>query len=240
MAADLSGRCVMFTAQLTGGFGFRALGSDVYGGEKIPLCAGGHCDLFRIHRAAHSAPKCQVLCIAFLLGGGHGLCRRFGSHNAVGLKFIYLVFPPSIYMSDTFEVGVTRLGGVGGAAGAIYVGCWPCTGFGAFCLAANSGGRSCLPAFALSFLGGFRTMLLGTFSSSACFFSWRDCTGQGCCWFSCWWERSERSLSFRWPPFAVHRPTGTGVIAIGCKSGGQDVGRGSTQWRIDMWKALLH
>jgi hypothetical protein len=152
-----------------------------------------------------------------------------------------LFFPPSIYASDTFELGVTRLGGVSGAAGAIY--CWLLAMYGL--RGVLFGGKLWRPVlfgltFALSFLGGFRLMFIGNVFTFGMFFFLEKL------------YRTRLLLVFVLAgvlgavavvPLAPHLPytvqRALAILPLDISPDARMSAESSTQWRIDLWKALL-
>ena len=102
---------VVGTAKLTGGFGFKAFGSEVYGGKKYLLTLVGILSYFAL--TARKIPPSQVrLALAlFFLGG-----ITYGIGDLISVipspfRFIFWIFPPtSLYTG--MEIGTTRLNGV--------------------------------------------------------------------------------------------------------------------------------
>jgi hypothetical protein len=170
--------------------------------------------------------------------------------NAVGDLFpitpswlwnIFWVFPPTSVSGDPFEIGLTRLAGVAFAATGVY--CWLLAVYGF--RGVLFGGKLWRPVllaltFALTLLGGFRLMLFGnTFIFGMLFFLERL-------------HRTKLLLVFALAatlgavavvPLARHLPftfqRALAVLPLDISPDARQSADDSTQWRIDMWKALL-
>jgi hypothetical protein len=232
---------VVFTAKLTGGFGLRSFGSEVYGGRKYIYLLAGILTYFAFSAQRISPKNARFYASLYLLSGVTAFVGDLYTITPSGLRFIYLFFPPSVYNTPSFEVGVTRLGGVGGAAGTIFYWLLAMYGLRGVLL----GGKLWRPvlfalAFSISCLGGFRTILFGNIFTLVMFF---------------FLERLHRTkwlLVFvlagtlgtvaiislaRYLPFTVQRALTFLPLDLSPEARmSADV---STEWRIDMWKALL-
>jgi hypothetical protein len=232
---------VLFTAKLTGGFGFRALGSEVYGGKKYVDLLAGIATYFAFTAQRISPKNARLYASLFLLGGVTAFVGDLYSITPSALHFIYWVFPPSGSSSDSFEFGVTRLGGVSGAAAT----------FAAWLVARHglrgiflSGKRWRLVLFIVAslmiLLGGFRIKILSyLFVMGLLFFLER--------------LYQTRMLlvivlagilgTVAIIPLARHLPytaqRALAFLPLDISSEARLSADDSTQWRIDMWKALL-
>jgi len=232
---------VMFTAKLTGGFGFKAFGSDVYGGRKYLDVLAGVATYFAFSAKRISPPKAKLYASLFFLGGVTAFVGDLFPITPSWLHFIFWVFPPSFYSGTTLDLGVTRLGGVAGAAGAVYG--WLLAMYGLRGIL--FGGKLWRPvlfvlAFAVSFLGGFRLMLFGNIFIFGMFF---------------FLERLYQTKLLlvvmlagvigaatviplaRHMPYTVQRALA--FLPLDISQEARMSADASTQWRIDMWKALL-
>jgi len=232
---------IMFTAKLTGGFGFRTLGSEVFGGRKYLYVLAGILTYFAFTAQRIPLQNARLYASLFLLGGVTACVGDLAPIMPSGFRFLYLFFPPSIYASDTFELGVTRLGGVSGAAGAIY--CWLLAMYGL--RGVLFGGKLWRPVlfgltFALSFLGGFRLMFIGNVFTFGMFFFLEKL------------YRTRLLLVFVLAgmlgavavvPLAPHLPytaqRALAFLPLDISPEARMSAESSTQWRIDLWKALL-
>jgi hypothetical protein len=232
---------VVFTAKLTGGFGFKAFVSDVYGGRKYLNVLAGIATYFAF-TAQRIPPKMAKLYLSLYLLGW--LATAVGDLFPITpswLWYIFWVFPPSGSPEDPFEVGVTRLNGVGLASCAILFWLLAMYGLRGILL----GGKLWRPvllalAFGLSFLGGFRLMLFGTIFSFGMFFFLERL------------HRTKLLLVFALVatlgavavvPLARHLPytfqRTLAFLPLDISPDAKQSADDSTQWRIDMWKALL-
>jgi hypothetical protein len=234
---------VVFTAKLTGGFGFRALGSEVYGGKKYLYVLMGILTYFAFTAQRISPQNARLYASLYLLGGVTNLVGDLAPIIPSGFKFIFLIFPPSIYRGDTFEMGVTRLGGVSAAASAIY--CWLLAMYGL--RGVLFGGKSWrlvlfALAFVLSFLGGFRVVLFGNIFTFGMLFLLEKL------------YRTRLLMVFvlagtlgavavvplaRHLPFTFQRALTFLPLPLDLDSDARLSADASANWRFEMWKALL-
>ena len=152
---------VLVTAKLTGGFGLRTFGSEVYGGSKYVFLIVAILGYFAL--TARRIPPQQVgLYVAlFLLGGVTSFIGDLYPIMPSGLHFILWVFPPQRYEGG-FEIGTTRLIGVSSAAGVLYYYLVARFGFRGIFMGGKPWRLVATVLFLMvSFLGGFRSALLG-------------------------------------------------------------------------------
>jgi hypothetical protein len=118
----LLGCVVLMTAKLTGGIGFRSLGSEVYGGKHYMFLMFGILAYFVISARPIPPEKVRRYMGLFCIGSITTIISDFYSIAPSGAKFIFLFFPPSVtsLMGD-MEVGTTRLAGAGGFATAVFL-----------------------------------------------------------------------------------------------------------------------
>jgi len=115
---------VFITAKLTGGFGLRSMGSEVYGGKKYVFLVMGILGFFAV--AARPIPKkhANLYMTLYLVGGVLALVSDLYTIVPDPLKYIYYLIPASDYsmgsMNPSVVLGRTRLGGVAIAGGAIF------------------------------------------------------------------------------------------------------------------------
>jgi hypothetical protein len=232
---------VVFTAKLTGGFGFRALGSAVYGGKKYVNLMAGILTYFAFTAQRISPKNARLYASLFLLGGVTAFVGDFYPITPPSLRYIYMFFPPSVYGISSFEVGETRLFGVSGA-GATFVG-WLMARYGLRGIfLSGKGWRPVLFVLAslMIFLGGFRIKILSyVFILGVLFYL------EGL-------HRTKWLLVFLLAgllgavaivPLAPHLPfTAQRTLAflpLDISPEARLSADNSSQWRIDMWKALL-
>jgi hypothetical protein len=176
---------VVITAEMTGGIGLRALGSSVYGGKKYVILFISILSYFALTSRRIPLNKAYLYLALFFLGRATGAIGDFYPIAPSWMHFVFVIFPPSVSSSDPFELGVTRLGGVGSAALGCYF--WLMARYGIrgiflsgrlwraflfvifFILVCGGGFRSVLFLFVASFLlmffmeGLHRTQLLLVF-----------------------------------------------------------------------------
>lgn len=108
---------VFLTAKLTGGFGFKSLGSDVYGGKKYIYLLSGVAGYFAL--TARQIPQKRVTLYIALFFVGF-LTNAIGDLASVipsGLRFIFLFFPVDFYSVSN---GNARFAGLAGCAAALF------------------------------------------------------------------------------------------------------------------------
>ena len=232
---------VMFTAKLTGGFGFKALGSEVYGGRKYLYLLMGILTYFAFTAQRISPKNARLYASLYLLGGVTVLIGDLAPLLPSGFKFLFMIFPPSIYGSGNFELGVTRLGGVGGAAGVIYS--WLLAMYGLRGIL--FGGKIWRPvlfglAFVLSFLGGFRIVFFGNvFIFGMLFFLEKLYRTRLLIVFVLAGTLGAIAIV----PLARHLPytfqRALAFLPLEISTEARVSADSSAQWRYDMWKAIL-
>ena len=108
---------VIATAKLTGGFGWRAFNSEVYGGRKYVYTFGAIAAYFAL-TAQRIPPHRAGLAVAlFFLGGTTAIIGNLFSVLPSAFNFIFWFFPP-YSMNAGVELGVTRLSGATAASSA--------------------------------------------------------------------------------------------------------------------------
>jgi hypothetical protein len=117
---------VIITAKLTGGFGLRSMGSDVYGGKKYVTLIIGIISFFAITARPISRKQAGWYVTLYFAGGFFNFIQDLYAYTPSFLHFIYMVFPPSTNGMDELSndpgvVGQTRMGGVASAAGAVFL-----------------------------------------------------------------------------------------------------------------------
>lgn len=113
---------VFITAELTGGFGLRVAGSEVYGGKKYITLICGILSYFALTSRAIPAEKVRLYVSLFFIGGILSFIGDLYVVTPSAFQFIYLVFPPNLFQYG-IEFGSTRLPGFGfaGLAGLIFM-----------------------------------------------------------------------------------------------------------------------
>lgn len=164
---------VVFTAELTGGIGIRAFGSAVYGGKKYMYIFLSVMSYFALTARAIPRDKAGLYVTLFFLGHFTGIIGNLYPIAPSWMAPLFYVFPPTLAADETFEIGVTRLGGFGDVGLAIF-----------FIMMAKWGLRGVflsgkpwrilflLVAFGLTFLGGYRSALLMLLATFIMMFFW--------------------------------------------------------------------
>jgi hypothetical protein len=233
---------VVFTAKLTGGFGMRSFGSDVGGGQKYIWLTVGILSYFALTARRIPPERAGWYLGLFLLGG---ITRAIGELYPITpsfLHFIFWLFPPGAFdPTQSFELGVTRLGEVSLAASAFV-----------FWLAARYGLRGIflsgklwrpvifIVASMMIFLGGFRLTLLSYLFTMGLMFYLEGL------------HRTRAMMVFVMMgmlgiviiiPLASHLPftfqRSLAFLPLNISLEARQAAEGSSEWRIEMWKALL-
>ncbi|MGN6556321.1 MAG: O-antigen ligase family protein, partial [Verrucomicrobiota bacterium] len=231
---------VLVTAKMTGGFGLRSMGSDVYGGKKYIYLLAAIASYFVLTSRAIPVERAHLYVGLFFIGGATSFIGDLFPITPKALHFIFWFFPP--YSStDQFEVGVTRLRGTGAAAFAVY--CWMMARYGLRGIFL-SGKFWRLGLFLVilpaSMLGGFRSTMLAI----AMIFS-----------LQFYLEGLHRTKllpvfallglvgAVAVVPLAPHLPftlqRALAFLPLDISPAARFDAEDSSKWRIDMWEALL-
>ena len=111
---------VVVTAKLTGGFGLRAFGSEIYGGRKYIFLLVGILSYFALTAQHIPAHRVRLYVTLFFLGGVTSFIGDLFPIAPSWSYFVFWLFPPSPLNSYTFELGETRLGGFSAAGVALW------------------------------------------------------------------------------------------------------------------------
>jgi hypothetical protein len=99
---------VLATAKLTGGFGLRMLGSEVYGGRKYIFTIGAILGYYAL-TAVRIPPRHKKLAMALFFGGGvSAIIGELYGIVPSGLNFIFWFFTPDVYAVYQENAKVTR------------------------------------------------------------------------------------------------------------------------------------
>jgi hypothetical protein len=106
---------IFFTAKLTGGFGLRALGSDVYGGRKFVLTLVAILGYFALTARRIPPHKVKLALALFFMGGLSFAVGDLYTFLPSGFGFIFWVFPGNAYalQEGNVSAGLVRLGWAG-------------------------------------------------------------------------------------------------------------------------------
>jgi len=233
---------VVFTAKLNGGFGMRSFGSEVYGGKKYVFLFIAIASYFAL--TARSIPREKVwLCVGlFFLAPAINAISDFAYAAPHWMRYLFIVFPPNSAAPDEFAFGKTRLGGVGTAGTAIFF--WMVARYGLRGVFLSGKPWRILLLVAgvgLIFLGGFRSALLTVvFAFGLKFFM----EGLHRTWLLPIFVFTGLMAMVAIVPLANKLPyTVQRTIAflpfIPVDSAAKISADDSTNWRLDMWKALL-
>jgi hypothetical protein len=232
---------IYMTAKLTGGMGLRALGSEVYGGRKYVWLIIAILSYFAVTARRIPPEHAGWYVGLFMLGGLTSFIGDLYPITPSALHFIFWIFPPTSYAVEEFSLGTTRLGGVAGTAAAFVF--WLVARYGLRGIFLS--GKTWRPvlfvvASMMIFLGGFRIKIL-----SYCFIL-------GMLFFIEGMHRTRALLvvllagilgAVLVVPLAPHLPFTAqrmlSVLPVEISPEARNSAEDSTQWRIDMWKALL-
>jgi len=110
---------VFFTAKMTGGFGFRAFGSDVYGGKKYIFALAGIMGYFAITARRIPLHQAKLALALFFLSGLTAVFSDVVTYAPPGFSFIGWLFPPNLRVDAGLQWGLTRLGSSAAVSGAV-------------------------------------------------------------------------------------------------------------------------
>lgn len=237
---------MVITAKLTGGFGLRSMGSDVYGGKKYVFLTVGILTFFAFTARAIPKKYANIYIVLYFAGAFFNVIQDLYYYTPDAFRFIFYVFPPSNAGFDSLGnqqviLGQTRLTGVASAAGAV---------FGL--LIAKNGIRDnvlttklwrpvvLLVAFLLMFLGGYRSMVVNTVITLALIFYLERLHRTGLMLVVVFVGITGAALVV---PLASHLPytfqRSLAFLPLDISADARMDAEGSTQWRLDMWSALL-
>lgn len=158
------GTVVVLTASLTGGFGLRSFGGEVYGGKKYVFLLASIAAYFALTAWRIPLEKAKLYVGLFFLGGVFSFISDLYPFTPQSLEFIFWFFSPTQYVSaETLQTGTARYAGFSSAGR-----------FLLYLLIVRYGLRGIFlnPAWwrsvtfavllAISLLGGFRTTILST------------------------------------------------------------------------------
>lgn len=236
---------VVITAKLTGGFGLRSMGSDVYGGKKYFILIIGILSFFAVTARPIPRKQANLYVTLYFAGGVFSLISDLYPFFPEQLRFIFLVIAPSSNgMSEyghEWELGVTRLSGFAATAGSIL-----------YWMAARHGIRENLVTgklwrplvmgtmFILIFLGGFRSAIIGVVIVFGLLFYLEKMHKTGVMLAVVLAGLMGAALLV---PLAPHLPytfqRALAFLPLNISPQARIDAEGSTQWRLDMWSALL-
>jgi len=109
---------VLFTAKLTGGFGFRALGSEVYGGRKYLFTIIGILSYFALTARKIPPQHAKWALILFFFGGFTNVIGDLFTVLPSWCHPLFWIFPPNALYQNV-EIGTTRFASAGALSGAV-------------------------------------------------------------------------------------------------------------------------
>jgi hypothetical protein len=234
---------VVFTAKLTGGIGLHTFGSEVYGGKKyINLIVGILC-YFALTARRIPPERAKLFLGLFFAGQVTQLIGDLAPITPSFLHFIYWFFPATgtVYYGGTYELGLTRLGGVGLAGVAICMWMMALYGIrGIFSAGKQWRLLVFLGGVCMVFLGGFRSSIFQVAEVFVLLFFLEGL------------HRTRLLLKFAFVglcalvlviPFASRLPytfqRALAFLPLDLSRDAVASAEDSSQWRFEMWKALL-
>ena len=232
---------VVVTAKLTGGFGLRTFGSEIYGGRKYIFLLVGILSYFALTAQRIPPNRIRLYITLFFLGTLTLIIGDFFSATSSSLQFIYWIFPPSIYTTGKFQLGETRLGGFSSAGLATLYYLMAIYGIRGIFLSRKVWRQFLFAlSFVVIFLGGFRSAIFefGTIFTLVFFLEKL--------------HRTKLFLIFLFAgtlmavalvPLASHLPftfqRSLAFLPLKLDPAARLSAQDSLNWRIEMWKALL-
>ena len=151
---------VLVTAELTGGIGLHSMGGSVYGGRKYVYLIISVLSYYAITARPIPPAKAALYIGLFFLGKVTAFVGDIYPFAPSWLYPIFWVFPPAAGDNNPFEIGVTRLGGTSSAAIAIFLFMLAKYGVrGIFLSGRIWRVAAVMILFVLTFLGGYRTSI---------------------------------------------------------------------------------
>jgi hypothetical protein len=231
---------VLATAKATGGIGLKSMGGSVYGGKRYLFLLGAIVGYFAL--IAHPIPpkRRNLYVILFLLGGITTIIGDFFYVASPSLHYMYLLFPPNSYAQET-KAGMIRFAGISGTASVIY-----------YFMLVKYGIRglfdfhrpwrlfvfACVAA--VSLLGGFRSVLITMMLVFALQFYLEGLHRTGL--LPMLFLGMIFSLAVAFPfvkqfPISIQRTLS--FLPIDVDPIARMDAESSTDWRLEMWKAVL-
>jgi hypothetical protein len=234
---------VLITAKLNGGIGLKAFGSDVMGGKKYIFLVVGALAYFAVTSKPIPLEKARLYVALFFMGGILGCIGDFYPWMPGFLHAIYWVIPPTLY-DDPTGLARTRWAGTGWAAVAFINVLISLYGMrGIFLSGKIWRPAAFFVAFVLIFFGGFRSALIGTGMVVGLQFFLEGMHRTKAMPF---FVISFLAASVALVPLASRLPyTFQRTLAfvpqqvLHLSVDARLEAQGSTDWRVNMWKALL-
>lgn len=237
---------IFITAKLNGGFGVRAMGSDVYGGKKYIFLVAGILSFFAITARSIPQEHANRYLTLYFAGAFFNAVSDFYVYVPEPLHYLYLIIPPELYGVDMsgqshVELGVTRLGGVSTAASAAIS--WMLARHGMRGIFFS--GKLLRPLLmaclvVLVCLGGYRLMLVNLLMMLVLMFFLEKLYRTGALIVVLMGAVLGGTLIVS---FASHLPftfqRSLAFLPLDISSDARLDAQASTEWRLDMWEALL-
>jgi hypothetical protein len=233
---------VFATAKLTGGFGLRSMGGDVYGGKRYVFLVVGALAFFAV--AARPIPKkhANLYLALYLIGGVFNVVSDLYSVMPDPMKYIYLVIPPAdLLMNNSIDWGRTRLAGFSGAGMAVFFLMLARNGFRDNLLTGKLWRPAVLILAAIAIpMGGFRSAILAAFLTIALIFYLEKMHRTGMMLVVVMLGILGGTLLI---PATPHLPytfqRALAFLPLDISVDARMDADDSTQWRLTMWEALL-
>ena len=237
---------VIITAELTGGFGLRSMGSNVYGGKKYATLIIGILSFFAIIARPIPRKKANLYITLYFAGSFIFFLSDLYPIIPEPLHFIYLLIPLSDRGMDQFgdfqlQLGVTRLSGIAGTAGAVFY--WMLARHGIRDIFLS--GKPWRPlvlviSFLMIFMGGFRSSIIGALIVFGLIFYLEKMHRTGMLLVVILVGMMGGALLV---PLASHLPftfqRSLAWLPLKIDPEARMDAEGSTQWRLDIWESLL-
>lgn len=237
---------VIVTAMASGGIGFRVLGSQTVGGSNYFYLVAAAAGYFALSSRAIRQHR-VILCLAmFFLPGVTAIIGRLAQAAGPGASFLFPFFPPdtdpnALELVQSFELGTTRVNGMMVMGIAIFSWVLARHGIaGVFSFTRPWRMAILLAAVIFGTFGGFRSAVVLMATTFLILFTLEKL----------WWTRIFLILVLGLTlggallvgfadklPLAVQRSLSFLPLEIDPMT--RESAEGSTQWRVDMWKAML-
>ena len=234
---------VFLTAKLNGGMGLRSAGSAAYGGKKYIVLIVGLLSYFALVSKPIPPEKARRYAALFILGGLTAIIGDLAYFAPRWMTPLFWVFPPSGGMAadNAFEIGVTRLAGVGAFGVVAFM--WLIANYGLRGIFLSGklwrAGLLILMFFAGT-MGGFRTslflmiaVLIAAFFAEKIYQTWLVAPAilGGLC------------LALIIVPTARHLPftaqRAMAFLPLDLDPDAVAAAQDSTDWRLNMWSGLM-
>lgn len=240
---------IFFTAQMTGGMGFRAMGGSTYGGKRYLMLLGGIMVYFALLAQKIPSDRARVMVGAYLLSALTAMIANLSLLPGSWWNFVFLVFPADPVglrmAAGDFDSGfggsILRFGGVAVAAQAVF--CFMLAYYGIrrlLDLRRPWRLATALIVASLSLFGGFRSSLIFFTLIFALIF-----------WLEGLWRTRFLPIVLLATvlavaitlPFVKSFPTpvqrALSVLPIEVDPVAAMSAQDSTEWRLHMWEVLL-